>query len=278
MVGKNPESKTVSEVMYFQFSKALDLPVYIKVDFSIFDKKLISLLKELQFEELPQTEHNKILDSLRKRPHARLLILEEATAVVARQIDSALENDRFGAESITPKEGYRVYRYKGQALLVYSFASSVWQLGCYSNFGADSKDFGEARTVINRYLSWCLAPLGIVGFWGMPVDEGMVILRNSDARGEAIFLDIVKQNMITQDGIKKIKGRFSILKLDSTLKGRNIRMTSEELMASLTSHTSFFDYSGLSLPVRQTIREISKVAQGLVHPRENFKPRTDLSL
>lgn len=278
MVGKNPDQKNVATVSYFQFAKELDLPIYIKVDFSIFDKNLISLLKDLRFEELPKEQHPKILDSLRKKPHARLLILEEANAVVARQIDSALETDRYGSEGITPKEGYRVYRYKGQALLVYSFASIVWQLGCFSNFGSGSKDLAEARTIINRYVSWALSPFGIVGFWAMPVDEGIVILRNPESRGEAVFIDILKQNIISQDGIKKIKGRFNILKLDSTLKGRNIRMSSEELMASLTSHCSYFDYSGLSLPVRQTIQELSKQAQGLVHPRDNFKPRTDLSL
>ncbi len=275
LANKGTESNDVS---YFQFAKELDLPIYIKVDFGTFDKKLATLLKELRFEELPKEKHQTILDNLRKKAHSRLLILEEATPIVARQIDSALETDRYGSEGITPKEGYRVYRFKGQALLVYSFSSLVWQLGCFADFGAEGKDCSEARTVINRFLSWALSPLGIVGFWAMPVEEGMVVFRNAESKGEAVFIDVMNQTLITQDGIKKIKGRFNILKLDSTLRGRNIRMSSEELMGFLTSHSSFFDYSGLSMAVRQMIHELSKQAQGLVHPRENFKPRTDLSL
>lgn len=267
-----------SAACYYQFATELELPIYIKVDFSTFDKKLASLLKELHFTELAKDKHQTILDNLRKKPHARLLILQEASPSVARQIDSALETDRYGAEGITPKEGYRVYRFKGQVLLVYSFSSIVWQLGCFANFGADVKEHAEVRTIINRYLSWALSPLGIIGFWAVPVDEGMVVLRNVESKGEVVFIDVMNQNLISQDGIKKIKGRFNILKLDSTLRGRNIRMSSEELMGFLTSHSSFFDYSGLSMGVRQMICELSKHAQGLVHPRENFKPRTDLSL
>ena len=268
-----------SVVAYFQFAKELDLPVFLKVDFSVFDKNLNSLLKELHFSEISEEKdcQKKVFEALKKGPYGRLLILEEATPIVARQIDSALETDKYGLESITPKSDHKVYRHKGEALMVYSFSSVVWQVGCFSAFGSGKNSSG-ARTVINRYLSWALAPFGIIGFWGVPVDEGIVVLRNQDSKGEAIFIDVAKQNIITQDGIKKIKGRFNILKLDSTLKGRNIRMTSEELIAFLTSHTTYFDYMGISMAMRFLIQELSKSSQGLVHPRENFKPRTDLSL
>jgi len=274
---KGKDSQT-NEVSYFQFSKELALPIYIKVDFSIFDRKLGLLLKELRFEELPKDKHQSILENIREKNHARLLILQEATSVVARQIDSALETDKYGLEGITPKEGYRVYRFKGQALLVYSFSSVIWQLGCFSDFGAEGKGHFEARIILNRFLSWALSPLGIIGFWGVPVDEGIVVLRNFESKGEAVFADVMNKKLITQDSIIKMRGRFNILKLDSTLRGRNIRMNSEELMGFLTTHSSFFDYSGLSMGVRQMIHELSKQAQGLIHPRENFKPRTDLSL
>ena len=120
--------------------------------------------------------------------------------------------------------------------------------------------------------------MGIVGFWGVPVDEGVVVMKQHESRGESVYIDIKRQNVITVDGVKKIKGRFKVLRLDPTLKGRNVAMTAEEFLSFLSFHCNYFDYVGPSLPIRQMITSLPSYAVGLVHPRESFKPRTDLSL
>jgi hypothetical protein len=84
--------------------------------------------------------------------------------------------------------------------------------------------------------------------------------------------------MISCDGVKKLRPHFKILRLDPSLRGRNIRMTSEELLSFLSSHCSYLDSAGLSIPVRQMIQALSKMTEGLIHPQESFRPRTDLSL
>ncbi len=263
---------------YFQYFKDLALPIYAKLDLSEFDSSIINLLNKMNFSEISdEKEVAKALERIEKDGGARILAISEASSKVSRQIDVVAESDRFGHESIVPKSAYNVYRYKGVALMVYAFAASEWQMACYPDFGSDVEVL-SSRSVINRFLSWSLTSLGYVGFWGVPIDEGAVILRQSDSEGEAIFLDIRRKRMLTMDGYRKMNSRFKMMKLDNSLNGKNIRMNNEELLSFLSQYCTYFDYSGLSVPVRQLIQTIAQNVEGLLHPKESFKPRTDLTL
>jgi hypothetical protein len=132
--------------------------------------------------------------------------------------------------------------------------------------------------IINRFLTWALVPHKIVGLWGVTVDDGMVAQRPIDSKGDAVFIDVVGLRMISLDGVKKLRPHFKILRLDPTLKGRNIKMSNEELISFLSAYCSYLDSSGLSVPVRQMIQTLSKMTEGLIHPEESFRPRMDLSL
>lgn len=231
----------------------------------------------MKFHKLGDKEEAAALEDLKKNNLARILHIKEASPIVAKQIQSTMESDRYGAESIIPKDGYRVYRYKETSLMIYSFSAKEWQLGCYKDFGSNQFQF-ESRMVINRFLSWALVPHGIIGLWGVTVDDGMVAQRPVDSKGEVVFIDVVGLRMIAVDGIKKLRPHFKILRLDPTLKGRNVKMTSEQLLSFLSAYCSYLDSSGLSVPARQIIQALSKMTEGLLHPEESFRPRTDLSL
>lgn len=267
----------MSKKTYFQYQKDLALPIYISADLTTFENNLSDFLVKMKFFKLNEKEEATALSELKKNNHARILHITEASPIVTKQIQGNMESDRYGAESIIPKEGYRVYRHKDAGLMVYSFASKEWQLGCYKNFGSHQSIFA-AKMIINRFLSWALVPHGIVGLWGVSVDEGMVAQKPIETQGEVVFIDVVGLRMITVDGVKKLRSHFKILRLDPTLKGRNIKMSSEELLGFLSANCSYLDSSGLSIPVRQMIQALSKMSEGLVHPQESFRPRTDLSL
>jgi hypothetical protein len=106
----------------------------------------------------------------------------------------------------------------------------------------------------------------------------MGVLRRKEALGEAVFIDVREKRIFSIDGVTPMKSNFTILRLDSVLKDKNIPMSNEELISFLTVNSTFFDYQGLNVPIRQAIQSLVKVAKGIVHPRESFKPRTDLSL
>jgi hypothetical protein len=259
-----------SKPKFFQFHKELNLPVYIKIENVFLETAFFDLLTAMKFNEINADEFHKSSNSNLK---SRVLSVEEAGFKVGAQLNRHLTDDRYGPETVTFVENHRLYRYKSQALVVYSFRSKEWHLGCFSNFGEKKNRF-EAAMVLNRFLSWSLSNLGIVGFWGTPVEEGVVITRPMDSKGEAIFFDLKSMNLLTIDGVKKIKPGFKIIRLDSTLQNRNIQMRREELIGFLNTHSTFFDPEGLTVPVRQVIQELSLIATGILHPEKNFKPRT----
>lgn len=267
----------MSKKTFFQFQKELTLPIYVTADLTTFEPSFVEFLMKLKFTKLNEKEEVEAQSQIKKNPLARVLHISEASPLVAKQIHSSMESDRYGAESIIPKNGYRVYRYKDLGLMVYSFNAREWQLGCYKEFGANNVA-ASSRMMMNRFLTWALVPHGILGMWGVTVDDGMVAQRPGDSRGEAVFIDVVGQRMISLDGVKKMRSHFKILRLDPTLKGRNVKMTSEELLTFLSAHCSYMDPSGLSVPVRQMVQALSKITDGLYHPQESFRPRTDLSL
>lgn len=268
--------ESTTEYTYYQFMRNLNLPLFVRIPTTGFDADLPNFLKTMNFSEVSGEDLVEAEKSLNTNIRARLLTIQLASGQVRSQIDQASESDRYGVESITPKPGYRVYRYKKFGLVVFSFNATEWQMGCYENFGTDETVL-QSRVVINRFLSWALAPFGVVGFWGVPVEEGMAVLKRDDAYGEAVFFDMEKNRLFTMNGEEEIQGSFQILRLDNVTK-RQVRMTREELLSFLNSNTTFMDYEGLTVPIRQAVQQLSKVATGVVHPREEFTPRRDLSL
>ena len=270
----------MSKKTYYQYQKELNLPVYIALDPQAFESGLGDFLVSMKFTKLLEKEEAEALVVMKKNNASRCLNILEASPVVSRQIQGTMESDRYGQESIIPKAGYQVYRYKDMSFMVYSFGVKVWELGCYSDFGSSKvpSERMAAKTVIHRFLTWALVHHGILGVWGVTVDNGVVLQRAVESKGEAVFIDVVGNRIISLDGVKKIGPKFKVLRLDPTLHGRNIRMTSEELLSFISAHCSYLDYTGLSVPVRQMIQTFSKMTEGLVHPEESFRPRTDLSL
>lgn len=268
----------MSKKTYFQFNKELGLPIYVALDLTHFDPAISDFLTKMRFIKLTSdAEEAGALKKVNNNKDARILNITEATTVVSKQIQATAESDKYGYESIIPKEGYRVYRYKNVGLMIYSFGAKEWQLGCYKDFGSRAH-LMASMTIINRFLSWALSPMGILGIWGVVVDDGMVAQRPSESKGEAVFIDIINQKVMSLDGVKRMAPRFKVLRLDPTIRGRNIKMTSEEYLSFITAHCSFFDYTGLSVPVRQMVQSFAKQTEGLIHPQESFRPRTDLSL
>lgn len=266
-----------SKLAYFQYFKEQNLPLFIKVDLSQFDTSLYSLLVRMRFTELKGIEVEAAEKTLKNNVHGRILSLELAGPITARQLDAPNESDRFGMESVTPRDGFKVYRFKGYALMMYAFAVKEWRLGAFHDFG-DKPHSLQALQVINRFLSLALTPLGFLGLWAVPVDEGLVVMRAHESKSEAVFIDVLNRKVYTLDGVKPIKSRFKILRLDPNLSDRNIRMSNEELLSFLTVNSTYFDYQGPSIPVRQMLQSFSRLCDGLIHPKESFKHRSDLSL
>jgi hypothetical protein len=261
---------------YFQYHRDHNYPIYLRIQLNQFDPNLPNLLSKMHFVPLSEDEAKGVGQVLEEQSKARILTIKIASNKVARHVDYAVESDRFGPESIMPKEGYRLYRYKNMGLMVYSFVTQNWELGAHVNFGSEDKTL-TSRTILNRYLAWSLYSFGVVGIWGVPVDEGIVVLGQRESEGEAVYIDLKNYKVLSEDGVSFFPSRFKILRLDSTLSDRNIVMNQGQLSSFLATQSTFMDYSGLNIPIRQLIKTLSGLAEGVVHPRDLFRPRTDLN-
>ena len=263
---------------WFQYQKDLDLPVYIRIDLRRFSPEVIGFLTQMRFQELSKKESEKSVERLNsKGERGRVLLIERASGNLVKQIDTAARSDRYGPESVTQGRGYSVYRYKKMAVMVWSFQMTRWELGCFEDFGAKEKTFA-CRTIVNRFLSYALASLGIAGLWGAQSGEGIVLLKQKEGLGQAVFVDVRNRKVISVGGVKEMDRHFKIVRASTDFSGRETSMGFEELLCALFAHSTYLDYEGPSVPVRQVLQTLAKLAEGVSRPAQPSQVHSDLLL
>ncbi len=275
---KTQKKNQGEHLQYFQYCRGLGYFVYLRYSSQIFSPKLASFLESMGFVQLEERE---IIELMAQKPREnskfRILSLIEASARVSDQIGRTLESDRFGLESVIPREGYKVYRFKDTALMVYSERTNFWEMGCFSDFGSGS-DLFAYRSVINRYLSWALVPHGVLGFWGTSIDEGAALLRPGEAQANAVFFDVFKRKMISGKDVRPFPCPLKILELDQHLEQQNLSIHREELYSLLSRRNTYLSMGQLPVPVRQMLQKLSVMGQGYLYGREFFRSKIDLAL
>lgn len=249
----------------FQWHPAGEWPIYLSVRLSDFDSGLTGFLTSCGFDFLPGLSESDLEKRLAEHHHARHLRLELAGARVQAQIRATREMDRYGAESLVPGQGYRVYRYQGRALMMLSFGAEVWRLGVPKDYGHEPSLATQDKIIMNRYLSWALSPLGVVGFWGKMEGNELHLLRPGEAGGEAVFVDWQAERLLSTGEMITLPPQFGLIREGREHK-RESSMTREELFGALTAHVCYLSYEGLSLPVRQVLQAMAKGVVGRKRP------------
>lgn len=251
---------------YYQFKKEMGYPVFVRFEDSDIEMKLEGLLTQMGFEKIKSEE----LKSISFNKHqTKVLKIQNANFRVSKQIDQSHALDTYGPENLTMLGNYDVYRYKNVGMLIFGAENYFWELGLKNIESSQS----EMKVIFTRFLSWALAPMGIVGFWGVPVDDGVVVMKPKEANFESFFIDVKSMKILSVDGVKDFFPGFQLLRLDSTLKDTTLRMKKEELVSFLTMNTSYFSYQGLDLSLKTAIFEFSAMVDGYIYPIENFQPR-----
>jgi hypothetical protein len=276
------EIKMEENWTYFQYHRDHRWPILIKFRIKDMNADLMRATSEMGFVQLVvDADVKNALKQVTENNLGRILTIREASTAVARQMESTLATDQFGPESLTTKDHYKVYRYKSNAFMVYSLSFKEWEMGVYSDFGKTHENAANKiahRTVMFRFLSWALAPFGVIGFWSVPVAEGVVIMKAHEARGEAVFVDVAARLVYTLDGTKKISGKFQFIRLDQTIKGKQMALNQVEFASFLLACTTFLNTEGPTTPIRQLVNALSKSTVAVVLPRENFRPRQNADI
>ncbi|MBI2521896.1 MAG: hypothetical protein HYV97_15880 [Bdellovibrio sp.] len=249
--------------MIFQFFKEINLPIYLKMESEGFGPDFFNFLRSMHFERLSTEDEKKFeKDTHAAEPNGRILELKTCTPLMTRQMNSAIESDKYGPESITNNGVCKVYRFKGMALMIWAFQNSTWEMA-FTPTASLNDNLMMYRAVFNRFLSWALAPLGICGFWGHFTNGGVIVKKMREAHGEAIFFDVLQKRILGPGGIQKISSGLTVYRLDARAK-LTTQMTKEEFAAFLFHSTSYFDLQGLSMPIRQAILWLTKTAVGVI--------------
>ncbi len=254
---------------YYQFGQGdAGYPVYVKICDEALEGRLSKVLASVGLSKLDDKAIAKIvklpLDSI------RVLDITSASGMALNQINIISESDAFGEESVIPSSGYRVYRHKGIGMMVYSFGSTVWQLGVSEDCGSD-KFMKESRIIFARFLSLALAKYGVIGFWGVVVENSLVVMRAKESKGEVVFIDSLKMRLAAQGEIKEIRSGFQIVRLGKCVNGKSILLKRDELISFLMTYNSYLDYGQSSSIIGQIVNKITSVATGIMYPAESFK-------
>jgi hypothetical protein len=263
------------KIAYFQFSKSQKYPFFVRVNGEELVANASTTMEKLGFVKSDETQYRKHL--VAKTPF-KLVNLSEASHQLGQKIGVHLsELDQFGAESVTPGENYEVYRYRGHGLLVFSLTQSVWEMGISVDFSRDAQ-VRVFKIMLSRAMGLALGTMGVISFWGVPVDEGFVVMKQTEAQSECIFLDLKHRKFLTIEGEKKITAETIIIRLDREMKGESRRISREEAYSFLSTHANYFSYRGINPQLRENIFAVANTLTVQRLPFENFKPRTGLSI
>ena len=257
------------KVTYYQFQKDLNYQVYLRLEGEGIETAITPSLVSLGFTEVEEAELKKIAFN---KHETKVLKVNEANIRVAKQIQSSAGPlAAYGPESLTNQGSYQVYRYQNVGIMVFSEGSASWELGLVRPAHNET----QVKTMLVRYLSWALGGQGVVGFWAVPVEEGLIIMKPAQAQFEAVFIDVKKMCLITQSGVKSIGADLNVMRLDETISNSTRGMSREGLLSFMGANTSYFSHMGITPAMRHSLYELTSFAKGVIYPMENFRPRED---
>lgn len=256
------------KLSYYQYRKELNYQVFLRFEDADLEAQLQEALSVVGFDKMDDLAFK---TQTFKRYKTKILKISRASFNVARQISQAgAFGENYGSESLSPMGNYNIYRYKDVGMMVYSEINPMWELGLKS-----TSDPAALRCILTRYLSFAFTATHteVVGFWGVPVEQGVVLLSPLKSNYEAVFLDVAQNKIISYDAIKPIENELEIIRLDQTLTNKMRIMGREELLSFLSVSTCHMSYSDLDRNIRDAIFKICHMSHGRMYPEENFKPR-----
>ena len=243
------------------YYKFLDLDIFVEVDNDVSAFEI--MLEKNLFKKVENIDI--------KSNYARVLKVEMAGPNATNQIFVATFTDKYGPESVIPSSKYNIYRFKNNAMMVYSYNALQWKLGILES--VVKKDY-VANSVINRFLSLALLPMGIVGFWGSVIGQDLIPMRQVDSAGEAFFIDVKEKKVFSRDESFQIPGKLKVLKWGMGNRG----MEMEELFAFMLINCAFLDYPGSTFHPDRLLKGLMPTLYGEITKQEINRPRIDKSL
>lgn len=237
---------------YFQYRKAHNYPVYLRLKQEDVNPKFLHLVQELGFGQLTSVESKKI--SL-QRSHTRILTIQHGSPRIQLQINGNDLFDRYGHESLSLQQGMPVYSYRKVGIMGFPVGKTLWDLAIHQDI-SNTEQLVGLRVMLVRYLAQALSEFGVLCYWGTVREGGVVIMKQSQSFGEAVLIDLPNKVVFSNAGEVKITSSLRIIRRDKDVKVP-IPMGREELISFLSVSTCLLSFSGLSQSMRKAIYDLS---------------------
>lgn len=237
---------------YFQFRKHYGYSVFIRFRQDELNPKYLHLLNELGFNELSEVESKKI--PLQKTS-TRLLTIQSASARLAAQITGSDLLDKYGHESLSLQGQIPVYTYRRVGIMALPAMKNIWDLALHQDISHTDQMIG-LRIILVRYLSQALSEQGVLCYWGTVKDETVIVMKQLQSFGEAVFIDTTKKAIFSNGGEIRLGTQLKILRKDKDVKISS-PMNREEIISFLSVSTCLLSFHGISNAMKRAIVELS---------------------
>ncbi len=237
---------------YFQFRKSHQYPIYLRIQAEDLHAKFQHLFQELGFNELTESEVKKIQIN---RSETRILTIQNASVRLQQQINGSDSLDKYGLESIAIQLGTPIYTYKRVGIMGVSMTKALWDLALNPGITNTDQMVG-LRIILVRYLSLALSESGVLSYWGTVKDGDIIIMKQNQSYGEAVFIDWNKKVIFSNGGETRVTSHLHIMRKDTENKTAR-SMSREELISFLSVSTCLLSFQGISQSMKRSIFDMS---------------------
>ena len=237
---------------YYQFRKKYEYPVYLRFKQDESNQKIIHLLSELGFNELTEAEVRKIP---LQRYQTRLLTLQNASARLTKELAGTDLLDQYGSEVLSLQAGVPVYTYRKVGMMAMPPSRNLWDLALHPDLTLTDHMIG-VRVILVRFLSQALSESGVISYWGTQKDNALIVMKQLQAFGEAIFIDTEKKMIFSNGGEMRLGQNIKLIRKDKDGMGTG-RMSREETISFLSVNTCLLSFNGLTMAMKKSIYQVS---------------------
>lgn len=237
---------------YFQFRKSYGYPVFLRLKQDDLNAKFQHLFTEMGLEILTDQEARKI--PLQK-VHTRMLTVQMASARLNQQIMGSDLMDKYGPEGLSLQGSTPVYTYRKVGVMALPYSKTLWDLALNSEISHTDQMIG-LRIILVRYLSQALSEMGVLSYWGTVKDGTVIVMKQLQSFGEAVFIDYEKKVIFSNGGEMKIPSHLRIMRKDKDT-NQSGPMKREEVISFMSVSTCLLSFHGITNTMKRSIIELS---------------------
>ncbi len=132
---------------------------------------------------------------------------------------------------------------------------ALWELDINPEISHTEQMVGF-RIMLVRFLSLALADQGILSYWGTVKDGTIIIMKQAQSFGEAVFIDMKKKFIFSNGGEMQFDSSLKIIRKDKIVL-TTFNLTKEDLISFLSVSTCLLSFTGITQSMKKNIFELS---------------------